>query len=179
MQRPLTVVFTHCGRLCQELIECKASIERHGLGRNNDANRFREDIEMLSNKLQAIMSSLRALSACPLCMFVGRFDPVAECLVCLNAELCRLQAAEAEMYRVNKEKQAAAVESQRQRHTLEGQLAAAEHGLKHTTDERDRARRDNAGLERDLKEERDANQEMVARLNRCLSTIAYSGRAVW
>ena len=97
---------------------------------------------------------------------------MAECLVCLNAELSWLQAAEAEMYRVNKEKQAAAVESQRQRHTLEGQLAAAEHGLKHTTDEHDRTRRDNAGLERDLKEEQDANQEMVARLNRCLSTVA-------
>lgn len=75
------------------------------------------------------------------------------------------QAAEAEMYRVNRERQDAAVEWQRERHGLEGKLAAAEHRAKSAIEERDRAQRDAASLERELREERNANQDLVGRLN--------------
>lgn len=75
------------------------------------------------------------------------------------------QVAESEMYRVNREKQAAAVEWQRERHALEAQLAAAEQELKNTAAERDRVKRECDSLNAELREERDANQELVHRLN--------------
>lgn len=45
-------------RLEQELADCKAMIERHGLGRNADAQRFREEIAILADKLQVMSTSL-------------------------------------------------------------------------------------------------------------------------